>query len=299
MLLKYYSDAYNSLFSELKNDSINISSFGCSDTLVVLDETTDLLRLVRANFKYDSKTFKCIYDFAGIEDQLINENLRGKLKIKYEEKSVNKFFEYSDKEVTKLSDLNKLNNQTWLAQESEIKLFNEFKSANEIEDALKTLKLIMNYANNLKIDYSETVYSFVKKIYSNDPELLNQSERILKFELINNTTQLKHLKHAWMILSVKQCIVDTKNERDPFEKLKDVFKQNAFTLNLEKSYSEERLISHLTYLYQMISFDFSDQNKLDQSYMSSFRYLLMTFFNKNSFFEYIRSYFPTHPVFIC
>jgi len=100
---------------------------------------------------------------------------------------------------------------------------------------------------------------------------VNKSEYILKKELSKNSTQLKHLTHVWIILSVKRCILDTQNERDPFENLKFEFKcDDNSILNLHTGLIfDQYLIDDLLVLYQMINFDLSRQ--IDQSYMANIK----------------------------
>ncbi len=255
-IISFYHEIKRIDHSLMTADSVlSVDMFENADLIIKFDENNDLFRLVQANFMYDSKNLKCVYKFRNIENQLINRYLRAKPKIDIQNM---KLFEYSD-EINDLSIFKQIEQKTLLDLATQTDLIDEFNKINEISEALNTLKLVINYASTLSADSAETISSFIKKIYSNDPALFKQSEQILKTKIIEKC-QLKHLKHVWILLMMKRCILYTINNQDPFDYLNESFKMPAHReveFNLGLLESNSLWVSVLVVLYQIITFDLS------------------------------------------
>ena len=254
-IISFYHEIKRIDHSLMTADSVmSIDMFENADLIVKFDENNDLFRLVQANFMYDSKNLKCIYKFRNIENQLINRYLRAKPKIDIQNMQL---FEYSD-EINDLSIFKQIEQKTLLDLATQSDLIDEFNKINEISEALNTLKVVINYASTLSADSAESINSFIRKIYSNDPALYKLSEQILKTKIIVKC-QLKHLKHVWILLMMKRAILYTVNNQDPFDYLSESFKQTQrdIEFNVGMLESDAVWVSVLTVLYQIITFDLS------------------------------------------
>lgn len=253
-IISFYHEIKRIDHSLMTADSVmSIDMFENADLIVKFDENNDLFRLVQANFTYDSKLLKCIYKFRNIENQLINRYLRAKPKIDLQHMQL---FEYSD-EINDLSIFKQIEQKTLLDLTTQIDLIDEFNKINEISEALNTLKVVINYASTLSADSTETINSFIRKIYSNDQSLYKLSEQILKTKIIEKC-QLKHLKHVWILLMMKRGILYTINNQDPFDHLPESFKTDKpIEFNTSLLDSNSVWVSVLVVFYQIITFDLS------------------------------------------
>lgn len=86
-----------SFYSEVKKEKIyekiSVEEFIDKNYVILFNKHTDLLGLVQANFSYDARNLKCLFEYKDIENQLIDRYLRDKPLINME-KMPN--FEYSD-----------------------------------------------------------------------------------------------------------------------------------------------------------------------------------------------------------
>lgn len=126
----------------------------------------------------------------------------------------------------------------------------EFKKANELSEALNTLKIIINYAITTSARPNETILSFIHKIYTDN--LAKQSEIILKSRIIEGCS-LAHLKLIWIILTMKRSILYTLNDQDPFDKLNSCFKHGKSD-RLSLNYDRSVICSVTGIVYQIIMF---------------------------------------------
>ena len=70
-----------------------MEEFQNNDFIIKFDKNTELLRLIQANFSYDSRILKCLFQYKNIENQIIDRYLRSKSLI---DTSTIPVFEYSD-----------------------------------------------------------------------------------------------------------------------------------------------------------------------------------------------------------
>lgn len=229
----------------------NIELFENENAIIRFDENSDLFRLVQANFTYDLKNLKCVYNYRNIENQLINRYLRSKALI---DLNSIKLFEYAD-EISDLILLRKLEHNCLLDLVTQCDINDEFKKIDEISEALNIVKIIINYASTLSVRSSESLSSFIKKIYSNDSNLVKHAEQMLKTKIVDKCN-LGHLKHIWLILMMKKSIMYTKHNQDPFDYLNSAFKDEIeFDDALKMIDTNSLLVSVLLVLYQIITFD--------------------------------------------
>jgi hypothetical protein len=145
--------------------------------------------------------------FKNIENQLIDRYIRRKPLVNTESMPL---FEYSDEihdyEIFKRLEV--ASKQTQLDALSQLNLVREFETINEISEELNILKIVINYASATSVDSDTTVASFVKKIYPGS----GQTGGVLRSKTIE-ACRLKHLKHIWILLNLKRCILYTINKQ--------------------------------------------------------------------------------------
>ena len=56
----------------------NIELFKNKDLVIVFDKNNDLFRIIQANFTYDAKMLKCVFQYGNIENQIIDRYVRTK-----------------------------------------------------------------------------------------------------------------------------------------------------------------------------------------------------------------------------
>ncbi len=119
-------------------------------------------------------------------------------------------FEYSDEinDYEIFKRLEATSKQTHLDASTQFNLVNEFKKINEVSEELNVLKIVINYACTTSVNSEISVASFVDKIYPNN----GQPGGVLKSKTIQ-TCRLKNLKHIWILLNLKRCILYTTNNQ--------------------------------------------------------------------------------------
>jgi hypothetical protein len=238
---------YNSN-KKLKNEQYkNIELFKNKELVIVCDKNNDLFRIVQANFTYDPKQLRCIFRYDNIENQIIDRYVRTKPLINLETLPM---FEYSD-EINDYSIFERLDfvvKQEVFDPSTQLDIFNDFVKTNEISEALNTLKIVINYARTTYADRDENIGLFLRKIYVESS--LKSAELNLKSR-ITETCQLKHLKHIFILLSMKRSILYTNMGQDPFENLSSSFKADkeiTMTFHLDGLL----LVSTLISIFQII-----------------------------------------------
>ena len=66
------------LFVSRSDQPKNIELFKNKDLVIVFDKNNDLFRIIQANFTYDSKQLKCVFQYGNIENQIIDRYIRTK-----------------------------------------------------------------------------------------------------------------------------------------------------------------------------------------------------------------------------
>ncbi len=209
------------------------------------------------NYTYDSKQSKIEFRFDNIEKQIISRFIQTKALVN---KSTITKFEYSD-EMTDLSILLRLNQcivQECIEPNLQRVIYSSFKHINDISETLHMLKILINYGCTTESDGDLKLCRFTEMIYSKN------SEQLLFKSKFFEQLQLKHLKHLWLLISMKRAVLLTLNDQDPFELLEDIFREknddeseesNAQLLNqnsyLTNSYSDA--ISLAFFFYQFIT----------------------------------------------
>lgn len=192
------------------NDQKLIEDFENKEFIIRFEKETDLLDLVQSNFSYDSRNLKCLFQYKDIENQLVDRYLRRKPLINIEKLPV---FEYADEihDDNIFERLEAENKQMPLEQATMTNLVKDFTNISEISEELNTLKILINYASTTTADSNMTILSLINKIYLSDSNESN-SQGILKSKSIQQCG-LKHIKHAWILLNVKRCILYTNNNQ--------------------------------------------------------------------------------------
>ena len=84
-ILHYLSSVQNDMIEfynankKIKNDlAKNIELFKNKDLVIVFDKNNDLFRIIQANFTYNAKLLKCVFQYGNIENQIIDRYVRTK-----------------------------------------------------------------------------------------------------------------------------------------------------------------------------------------------------------------------------
>jgi hypothetical protein len=217
------------------------------------------------NYTYDSKQSKIEFRYDNIEKQIINRFIQTKALIN---KATIKKFEYSD-EMTDMSILIHLNqsiDQETIEPVLQRVIYSSFKHINDISESLHVLKIIINYGCTTESDGNLKLINFAQMIYST-----SHDNMLFRTKFIEQL-QLKHLKHLWLLISMKRAVLLTLNDQDPFETLEDIFREkdaqmsgiDGHLLNkdsyLTNSYSEA--ISLAFFFYQFLTIVLCDM-KMD------------------------------------
>ena len=88
-MISFYSDVKKEKVYEKKS----VEEFIDKNYVIHFNRYTDLLGLVQANFSYDARNLKCLFEYKDIENQLIDRYLREKPLINMKKMPS---FEYSD-----------------------------------------------------------------------------------------------------------------------------------------------------------------------------------------------------------
>jgi hypothetical protein len=204
-MLAYYRDVNKTTqFSVKKADLLENKELSIS-----FNKNTDLSRIILSNFMYDSKNLRFLFKFANIEYQIVDRYLRTKPDIDLNSIPI---FEYSDEinDVSIFIKLNEVVKQNQADFKLQMEIMNDFKKINDLSEALNKLKIIINYAITTSADSTESIGSFLNKIYTGD--LVKQSESILSSKIVENCS-LGHLKNVWIILIAKRSILYTLNNQ--------------------------------------------------------------------------------------
>lgn len=128
-------------------------------------------------------------------------------------------------------------------------MYRDYEQINDISEELNILKIVINYASTTAVDSSTTIASFINKIYPSNG--VAGTQKMIKSKTLE-TCELKHLKHIWLLLNVKRSMLYTINGQDPFEMLRDTYKEDK-AIKLKVNLDPGLIVSVLSVIYQLVT----------------------------------------------
>ena len=269
-MMHYLSKLHNEMLDfyhkikRVTSESIDVSLFENKEHVITFEENSDLLRIIHYNFTYDSKAYKCIFNYENITNQIVERYLQTKQLI---DMKTLPLFEYSDEinDQTLLTKLNQVIKQDLIDLIIQSNIFNEFKTINQTAEMLNILKIVINYAKTTMPSPNMNLSDYMRKIYIDSALNTSATSDLAQSLTIVGACQMNHLKHLWTLLKMKKAFLYTMNNLDPFESLNNKLKDSSAGSELELlvSPSPTQILSLAFVIYQLIEHYCRNDNEFD------------------------------------